>query len=336
MAIACAYTIKEEGDFLLANLDYHRFLGVDLFLIFLDGSSASTRAMLEPCPDCILCGPGDVDHVEPICRNRPELDGTSIARHFGERLGLRQTIHANAALDRCRKQGIDWLFYLDPDELVYLGGARPERGMLQSLLLSIPRRTDVAMFRNLEVIPDRMHLDHPFENLLFKRPFRRPKGVTLPRELVRSPLDMRVVEAGWYWGHNSGKIAIRVASNAYFITPHRADSASVVEEAGRLLHYYIADCGHFLSKYRNFGYYLAYHRNSRILRPIRFLLSEVANSDLLSDEDKRMFYRSQIMYSDEDLDRIRVQFPEAVENISAVSDFFRERHRTAPPRRCGP
>jgi len=52
--IAIVYTIKNEAEIILANIEYHRTLGVSRFLVYLDKSTDRSREILEKQPDVIL------------------------------------------------------------------------------------------------------------------------------------------------------------------------------------------------------------------------------------------------------------------------------------------
>lgn len=84
------------------------------------------------------------------------------AKHFKDNywtLQDRQRAHVNASLERCRSMGIEWLFHVDDDELIWLD--KPFR----EIVAAAPKGTTNLTFSNLEAIPTTMEAVNYFEHI---------------------------------------------------------------------------------------------------------------------------------------------------------------------------
>jgi hypothetical protein len=71
----------------------------------------------------------------------------------------RQRAHVNSSLAKCRERGIDYLFHVDDDELIWLD--KPFR----DIVASAPKGTTNLMFPNLEAIPTALDPGNYFEHI---------------------------------------------------------------------------------------------------------------------------------------------------------------------------
>ena len=321
MRIALISTVKNEEGTILQHLAYHRFLGVTDFFIFLDHSSDGTKDKIAELPSLTLNENLTYEDLLPFNQDKPELDLALIQRFYATHLGMRQILNANMALAMCRQAGIDWLLQLDQDELICLHKTRVEEGALERFLSSLDEDVGAVSFQNLELVPNRIEAEYAFEGRLFKNHAVDASNPDWPKSRIYNPFTKGMTPAGWFWGHSSGKLALRPNRNAYFISSHQCQTDGKIIKAQFLLHYNISTFKQFLNKYRNFAHY----PNRPRARPLRMLLINVVNKGGFSDEFLLDYFREHILYTEEDIELIRRLDERAVVEITAVSDFFSQR-----------
>jgi len=190
-------------------MDYHIALGISHFFIHVE----------------------DTPELLPLLQSAPYRDLVTIsvkgdASHFKDNywtLQDRQRAHVNAALALCRAKGIDWLFHVDDDELIWLD--RP----FAQIVAGVPKGVTNLTFSNLEAIPTTMEPVNYFEHI---------EGFTKKRMLA----------------YVNGKPAGRTVVGTKLDGPHRfsGPSHAVPVEHGVVLHYESCDfnqwCGKFLNQ----------------------------------------------------------------------------------------
>src|SRR4051794_16982569 len=102
MRIGCIYTAKNEEQLILQNIQYHRFLGVTDFFVFLDHSTDRTRELVQGVPNLRIFENRSYADLLPYLEGRPALDLELVGKRFAEHNGVRQICHANMALELCR------------------------------------------------------------------------------------------------------------------------------------------------------------------------------------------------------------------------------------------
>jgi hypothetical protein len=210
------------------------------------------------------------------------------------------------------------LIHLDPDELICIDTNKVEKESLKFLLASLGKGIDAVSFQNLEVIPIKIEVDYAFEDRLFKTQLVDENINGWPKSVVFNSFSNTLSPAGWFWGHSSGKLAIRPRCGSYFTSSHECYVEGDRIQLEYLLHYNITSYRQFLNKYRNFANY----PNRRNARPLRLLLIDIVNSSRFSEEFLKNFYEEHIIYSENDITKIKDFNKHAIKEITAVSDFF--------------
>ena len=138
MRIGCIFTIKNEEGLIKHNMLYHRHIGVTDFFAFLDHSTDNTKNILSSMPDTRVFENMSYDELLPYSIDKQELNHDLIKEKFFAHNGIRQILHANMALDICRKEGIDFLIHIDPDELICIDPEIVLKNCLKSYLKDLP------------------------------------------------------------------------------------------------------------------------------------------------------------------------------------------------------
>ena len=112
-------TVLDELAFLRRNLLYHRFLGVDRFYIYDDGSNDDTMRSVADLPYVEIRPSVSVSEVEinPYLARAAE----SYSTHFV----ARQMLNMAHAMSLAKRAGASWMIGFDADELVVIDRSRP-------------------------------------------------------------------------------------------------------------------------------------------------------------------------------------------------------------------
>jgi hypothetical protein len=246
-----------------------------------------------------------------------------IRQKFAAHNGVRQIFHANMALELCRQENIDWLINIDPDELIYVNTERIEQDGLKAFLLGLDPSVGAVIFRNIEAVTTEAEPAYVFADRLFKNPELDGDLTGLPKTEVVNPYTGAATPAGWYWGHTSGKLAVRVLPDAYFAhLTHLFQTEGDIITRDYLLHYNILSFQQFVNKYQNFRNFPKFTSLGRQVRPLRTLLVALVNDPDRSPDDLLDYYQKYIVYSADDIATIRDRFDSAFIEIDSVSKFF--------------
>jgi hypothetical protein len=318
MRIGCVLTVKNEQDTLLDNINYHRYIGVTDFFIYLDDSSDQTREMIKSLPNLTFFEGLTFEDLLEYNQDKPEVEMDLIERFYATHLSLRQIVNANMALELCREQDIGWLVHLDTDELICVDTAEVRKDGLKQFFDQLDRGVESVSFKNIEAVPREVELSNPYQVCLFKCPGADLGQGNFPKSELFDPFKNHPIPAGWFWGHTSNKSAVRTAGNAYFITPHRCHTDGEILHSEYLLHYNITSYKQWLNKYRNFANY----PEKRRARPLRLLQVAVVNHGGFTEEELRDYFARHVIYSEEEIEEIQALDPQAFLEIHAVANFM--------------
>ena len=156
------YTVSNDLDLLKGNIKYHASIGCSLFIIYLDNCSDDTYDYFSSFDNVYVFN----TLVKPDFEiNYPDYI-IDLYDRIDEGYDIRKVINTFHSTKIVEKLGIDWLFSIDSDELVY-------KSDLLCYLDSLPNNIEQIRFRNIEVaiFDDQEHTF--FEKHFFKR--RPPK-----------------------------------------------------------------------------------------------------------------------------------------------------------------
>ena len=295
--LAMALVVRDEAQFLEANLVYHKALGVSRAYIYLDRCTDTTPEIAAACAWAI-----------PIRRDRDPLD---------HHMSSFQTRCLDDALVRARADGFDWLLHLDPDEFAW-GDNRPGlwqrlsgrgRGMpiqavgsLTAMLNRVGPSIEMILMRGKEVVPLPVEPGTPFWKLPYFQDrgiFKRP--VLDPTTGVVRQLDL------WIGGHR-GKSIVRLSAAVQAASAHhwvRAENAGErplkSKRLGFHYHYVVVDSEQWRAKYRKFAEYPDHWSSGR---PVRFPKQAWKEASLrLNAEEARRYYDEWVAVSPAELAR---------------------------------
>jgi hypothetical protein len=128
----------------------------------------------------------------------------------------RQAFNSVAALRLAHERALQWLVFIDVDELLY--ASRP----ISSMFAEVPHHIDTVVFVPLEAVPESIDPSCPFSSGWFRSvpcSVRRRRIVLMVAVLLgckRSFVGQR-----YFRGHNQGKSAVRLSANPLCMRAHR-------------------------------------------------------------------------------------------------------------------
>ncbi|MFC1884633.1 glycosyltransferase family 2 protein [Thermodesulfobacteriota bacterium] len=298
-SLAMIMCVRDEEDFIGANLAYHHTLGVSRAYIFNDSSEDSTVDIVRSFPWAkVIDAPAD--HSKPF--------------------GKHQNMCADEALKMARKDGMDWLMYIDADEFAFaektpfgiLGRVFPpvkklkrlsllERGNLRYMLKGIGSRKKQVILETKEVLPLAVPEDKPFWDLHYCH----KRG--LENREVLDPLTGNMEPLPWF-GQTMGKSIVRTSTDVQAAHAHRwtwnqdKPIPEVLplpsEKKGVIYHFVSFNAGNWLRKFRKHSYFPEiYIRGGLIDFPKSSW--KIASARMSDEEAKRYFMKWLALSADE-------------------------------------
>ena len=324
---AITYTVKNEAALLPSSIAYHAAAGCSRFYVFWDGTTDAGPDLLRDRDDVVA-----QDSVSPDLL--PAAGVLSIdASRWAHDSRVRQRVNTAYAATLAAREGIEWLLFIDADELVL--GDPGDRGVarIDHMLARVAEDVDQVLAPNVEVVPTGAVVAFPFRDctiFLARRPIARAIGragrrtllrifrsdrlaawfdylfykmVSLGRlpRAMRDPWSGRFVPRGWFLGYHSYKPFVRAArAGSFDFAVHRWTASARGRprsiRAGLVLHYDLFSVDHYARKFRQ--------RQPRPGEPFstRAFLSRVATT--LGDDDLRAFFERNIAMADEEVARL--------------------------------
>lgn len=315
-------TVRDERLLLRANLLFHRHLGVERVYLYDDGSSDGTPETVRDL-EFVSVRPS----VSPDRFRDRETDSTFLRADTWAT--VRQRLNAWAALEEARADGLDWLLHLDADELVCPDLRHAPAGQLHAFLAGIPPAVAQVRFPTLEAVQQRTVYDDVFaEETLFKLPHARI------RHRIGDPLRGGDLRVDGFYGHRSGKSAVRTGVPARPRSPHSfmAPDGGRLESmwAGNHLHYYACGVSAFATKLRRLRGHPDTWASGAPLEPQQRLWRDLANAAGFSDAELASYYDSCVRFGEPEVQRLLaprrfgvLPAPPAVVEVTAVRDALR-------------
>jgi hypothetical protein len=298
MRIALAMTIRNEEDLLRHNILFHRYLGVDRFYLFCDGTTDRGAASVADLPYVTILSSVDAALFADVQEMARQV------RLAKENSSARQMLNVFFAMTDAIEKGFDWLISLDADELICTDVNTLEKGCLKPLFAGLPSVVECVSFRNLEVVQRRFEYRNVFaQEVLFKSRDYRAK-----RKILDPSTGRTFITRGFY-GHRSGKSAVRLSAPVIPKTTHRfvrSDGSKPVTMAMRyLLHYYCYSYSHFMTKCRNFHDHPGTYVYGGAVEKPKLVWRKLVNDKGNAEQFLREYFRQWIMFNKEDIEKGR-------------------------------
>ena len=290
--------VRDEQEFLAANLTYHQALGVERAYVFLD-----------------RCG----DRTPQIARSFPWVRTLERDRRTEDRFMSEHQVRClDEALGMARAEGFDWLLHLDPDEFAWgAGGDRhwpwprsrggrhgsspPEVvGALPPMLASLKPRVEQVILRTKEVVPRPVNPDSPFWDLVEFQDRR-----VLQREIL-DPSSGELRELDYWIGGRRGKSIVRTNADVRAQSAHSWTRAGAPDETpiptvrrGHHYHFVVVNPNQWRSKYRKFSEFPDKWSSGRAVRFPKQAWKDASRS--MTEEQARDYYMRWVAVQDDQL-----------------------------------
>ncbi len=279
---AITYTVKNEATLLPDAIAYHQRLGCQRFYVFFDGTTDDTRNVVRNL-DTVCCQ----ESVDPTELGQAPSWIKSIIPRWRDSMDVRKRINTYVAAELARREGIEWIINIDPDELLLLDDREPSAPEdSDRFFAGIAQEIDQILLPNLEAVPIGAGTGRPFvdctlfltrfplteflwrgTSALIRRTIPSPKvhawydhlffrvrfAGMLPR-LMRHPVTCEKIPAGYFLGYSNHKAFVRTPAAADLaFNIHRWEAAAKRPKSvksGHVLHYDLCSAEYFCAKYR--------------------------------------------------------------------------------------
>ena len=324
MKIALVITVKNEERLLRENLRYHNAIGVDKAYVYFDRTTDGGK---EAAKDLVF-----VEVRESV--DSKKFESVSCLKKFtsqaGEHHTARQCLNTYDAVLRAEKENFDWLISIDADELVV--SRIDEVPDLKGFFTEVKPEVDAVNFPVREVLQAKKHYNEVFrEETRFKtiRNFKRYSENIF--KSFYNPASGKFEKFVYWYGHHTGKMAIRLNRNLIPHNPHKfvnedGERINTISK-GLLLHYHAYDAEDFIKKYRNFELHPSTYLSGKKVENIKLLFIEVVNRSNFNKDQLEKYYEKYLMFSEKEIknlirNRVYYFFPRkkpVLMRITAVS-----------------
>jgi len=245
-------TVRNPGSFFGSFLRYHRAIGFERIYVFFDDPKDPSQETAKAVAGVKVI----------LCDRKYKLKIRTLRNYSEVKLILdtevtaRQELNVEMALGFAKKEGFDWMFHIDADELIYNSFKRP----IGEVLAKIPDEVEQVVCHNHEAVPQYMDIGNPFLDVtIFKKNIFSLGKLSKAKNAA---LHDSFVDQGrpYFFAYNHGKSGVRVRPH---VTPHGVHNFGrfpIKKEQpplpsahiGELVVYHYPSCGfvQYLEKYR--------------------------------------------------------------------------------------
>lgn len=246
--VAITYTIKNEADLILQNINFHKKLGVEHFWVFLDNSSDNSLELLKK-----------QDNVSTRESVRPEeladslIDDKFLAKRDNH--DARRVYNSSWAAREAKARGFDWLICIDADELILCDFDNFEKAQINLKLAEIDKDISQVVFKTYEQVPSFKQAGEAFnkeDSFLDSDKLKQERTLYDPFEKTNIRIERK------FLGHDAGKVAFRLSElDSYYPLTHRwlnreDNKPGDLIIIDSLLHYYFYSIKNFQQRFINY------------------------------------------------------------------------------------
>lgn len=286
-------TQKNEAAMLNHNIEYHRYMGVSRFYIFDDGSTDGSMQTIQNTHGVHQFFGTDFSIVpeEMADVKQKALDGNWVGRQY---------LNTYKALQLAKKDGVDWLLFIDADELVFLESE--QENSFPSFFAEVDPDVDTVFFKKVyEVIPQNTSASNIFKKANL---FKATAYDINAEKTMFDPILGKMFSLSGFFGPSLGKQAARVNANLLPESSHgfkKRNGESPKELIfGQVMHYHLCDFPDFIkrSSIKHPSHFV--YGSEAPYYPKMFWRELVLDSGL-NESELRTYYERWIVYSEEEI-----------------------------------
>ncbi len=304
MRIGLVITVKNEERILRENLLYHKVIGIEKAFVYFDGTTDASYESIK-----------DLDYVEKSNSVEKDIYQSLVClknfiNNYKEHHTARQCLNTYDALQKCKKQNIDWLISIDADELIITH--KTECSNLKSFFRKIPKTYDVVNFKPFEILQTQLHFENVFkEAILFKSSPQLKNRIDRIYKKLLNPFENKFHKFPYWYGQHLGKTAIRVNSskeivpkNVHRVVYNDGDLTNQIEKVG-MLHYHMYDSDDFIKKFKNFEKHPNTFLSGNNIEGIKMLCRDIVNSGLYSSKQLEDYFKKYILFNEKEINKLK-------------------------------
>jgi hypothetical protein len=220
---AIATLLRQPGPALPSFLEYHLGLGFSHIFLFFDDPQDTAMPIAQQYPH-VTCIPRD-SKLERRWRATPIYRAQRRVRAYIDReVRARQILNVAVAIEMGLECGIDWLYHIDIDELIYLPGQTLPEHLLGLSAAGVERVT----YLNHEAVPEAIDISDYFREVtLFRRNLATIPGQRLNDEQRAAIARTSQLAPRFYHFYANGKSGVRLREGVW---PGSAHSFTLPQE----------------------------------------------------------------------------------------------------------
>lgn len=295
--VALVMTVKNEERLLSHNLTYHFKLGVSKAYIYFDNTTDNGKNSIEHLENVVI-----QDSVSPsLYAHQKLLEKFTV--NAKEHHTARQCLNTYDALEKCRKDNIDWLISIDGDELFF-----PGEEMDLTTFFEVAKNYDIIQLRTLEVINRRLNYNNVFAEETF---FKTQKNFASKLDQIyfklKNPYDKKMITTSYWLGQTMGKSIINVKSK---VIPHNVHRFKKLEgntktlAKGFVLHYHMFDLEDFKKKFTNFKHRPRVFLSGNTIGQLKLFFIQLVNDTNFDEDFLKNYYVKNLLFDAKKMKRL--------------------------------
>jgi len=302
MKVAVVITVKNEARLLSQNVRYHLGIGATKVFVYFDNTTDNGPQVIKDIKGVEISNSVKAETYSHI----PALEKfwSNAEQHHT----ARQCLNTFDALQKCKKEHIDWLISIDADEL-FLTSKDGTVTIEDFFSIAETQNATIVNLKSLEVVSRRIAYNNVMEEeTLFKTQKNFTSKLDQIYNKLYDPYKKEYKKISYWLGHTMGKSAIKVNSNVVPYNVHRYISDNNEDlkaiNLGYLLHYHVYDFEDFIKKFKNFKNHPDHFLSGNKIEELKSLWIRLVNDKNNSEDFLRTYFEDNLLYNPNKLKRL--------------------------------
>ncbi|MAX70393.1 MAG: hypothetical protein CMC76_04720 [Flavobacteriaceae bacterium] len=294
MKVAIVMTVKNEARLLKQNVCYHLGIGATKVFVYFDNTTDNGPQVIKGIKGVEISNSVEAETYSHI--SALEKFWSNAEQHHT----ARQCLNTFDALQKCKKEHIDWLISIDADELFIT--SKDGRVSIEDFFsVAETQNATIVNLKPLEVVSRKIAYNNVMqEETLFKTQKNFASRLDQIYNKLYDPYKKEHKKISYWLGHTMGKSAIKVNSTVIPYNVHRYISYNDEElkaiTSGNVLHYHVYDYEDFKKKYKNFENHPDHFLSGNKIEDLKSLLITLVNDKNNSDAFLKNYFKDNFLY----------------------------------------